>query len=288
MLKYKGGHTVLDTKDESRELEQRLKEIRDYKVVKANDLIQKSRFHLSLQEQKIILYLISKIKPEDMELKEHIFDILDFCKVCGLDKRSGENYRYIKQTLKDLRDKSIWVELNNGMETTLAWLDKVTMQRTGGKVIIKFDDMMKPYLLHLQEKFTQYELLYTLAMRSQYSIRLYELLKSYEYKKRWIFDIEDLKRLLSAQNYTRFPDFKRKVLDISMREINSLSDLVVTYEIIKEGRRYAKIEFSMRIKKEITERLQTWKRIDELINPAQISLFDKVGASSWIEGGNEK
>ena len=266
----------MQIKDQTKEVETRLSELRDYKVVKSNELIQKSRFQLSLQEQKIILYLISKIKPEDMELQEHIFEIRDFCKICGLETNSGANYKYIKQTLKELRDRSIWVSLDDGSETTLAWIDKVTMNRNSGSVIIKIDGMMKPYLLQLQERFTSYELLYTLAMKSQYSIRLYELLKSYEYRHRKIFEIEELKRILSADNYNRFPDFKRKVLDISMREINELSDLTVTYEIIKEGRRYAKLDFSIKLKKDLDERMRTWAKIEEVINPAQMSLFEKV------------
>jgi plasmid replication initiation protein len=253
-------------KDQTGELEARISELRNYKVVKSNELIQKSRFRLSLQEQKVILYLISKIKPEDMDLHEHVFEIRDFCKICGLEANSGANYRYIKQTLKELRDRSIWVSLEDGSETTIAWIDKVTINRNSGSVIIKIDDMMKPYLLQLQEKFTSYELLYVLAMKSQYSIRLYELLKSYEYQHRKIFEIQELKRILSADNYNRFQDFKRKVLDISIREINELSDLAVTYEIIKEGRRYTKLDFSIKLKKELNERIKTWAKIEEVIN----------------------
>ena len=253
-----------------------LTELRNYKVVKANELIQRSRFNLQVQEQKIILYLISKIKPEDTELKEYTFEIKDFCKICGLDDESGANYKYIKQTLKDLRDKSIWITLKDGSETTLAWIDKVTIHPHSGKVNIKIDDMMKPYLLELKEHFTQYELLYTLAMRSQYSLRLYELLKSYEFQHNKIFAIDELKIRLSAENYIRFPDFKRKVLDISMREINNLSDLTITYDIIKESRRFAKIEFSMEIKKDLQERLLTWAKIDEVISPKQKTLFEKI------------
>ena len=244
-------------------------ELQSYKVVKANELIQKSRFNLQLQEQKIILYLISKIKPEDMELREHIFQIRDFCKVCGLDADNGANYIYIKQTLKNLRDKSIWITLADGSEETLAWIDMVRINKSSGAVNIKINDMMKPYLLQLRERYTQYELLYTLAMKSQYSIRLYELLKSYEYQHRKVFDIDELKRLLSAENYARFPDFKRKVLNIALREIGELSDLDITYGIIKEGRRFAKLEFTMKIKKDLDERMKTWVKIDKIINPNQ-------------------
>ena len=241
-------------------------QLRNYKIVKANDIIQKSRFNLQLQEQKIILYLISKIKPEDMELKEHIFRIKDFCKVCGLDNDSGKNYMNIKQTLKDLRDKSIWITLENSRERTLSWLDYVEMDKNDGSVTIKISDMMKPYLLQLKERYTQYELLYTLAMRSQYSIRIYELLKSYECQRGKIFDIDDLKKILFAEKYKLFGDFKRKVLNIAMREINELSDISVTYGVIKESRRFAKIEFIIKTKKNLDEKMTTWVKIDKTIS----------------------
>jgi len=250
---------------------QKKREIMDaqtYKVVKSNDLIQKSRFSLSLQEQKIILYLISKIKPEDIELKEHVFEIKDFCQVCGLDDDNGKNYKNIKQTLKALRDKSVWVKIDDRTETTLAWINNVTIVEQSGAVRIKLDDMMKPYLLQLRERFTQYELLYTLAMKSQYSIRLYELLKSYEYRQAHVFAVDELKQKLGAETYNRFNDFQQKVLDIAMREINELSDINVTCTLTKEGRSYAKIKFGIKQKKDLDERLRTWQQIESKLGKA--------------------
>jgi len=259
--------------DQRRKLEKSLQVYREYKVVKANDLIQKSRFYLTTQEQKIILYLITKIKPKDINLKEHIFKIQDFCELCGLDKTSGGNYEYIKKTLKDLRDKSIWITTETDDEITLSWLDYVKLNKDSGAVTIKISELIKPYLLLLQENFTQYEVLYILAMKSQYSIRLYELLKSYAFQKKHLFEINELKKTLSAEAYNLFGNFKQKVLDISLREINELSDISVSYEIIKEGRKFTKIEFFIKTKKDMRERLETWKNIENIIDPPQMSMF---------------
>ena len=239
-----------------------LSEARSFTVVKANELIQKSRFNLTLEEQKIILYLISKIKPDEQELVKYIFSIKDFCQVCGLDEKSGGNYAYIKQTLKGLRDKSIWVKIDVKRETTLAWVDQVTIDEHSGDIEIKINGMMKPYLIQLKEKFTQYELIYTLAMKSRYSIRLYELLKSYEHLKNHTFDINELKVRINAEHYKAFPDFNRNAMGIALREINDLTDLTVNHSIIKEGRRYAKIKFNIRLKKDTDQRLNTWKQIE--------------------------
>ena len=126
---------------------------------------------------------------------------------------------------------------------------------------------MKPYLLLLQKRFTQYDFIYILAMKSAYSIRLYELLKSYEFQRLRTFDIEELKKLLSAENYIRFADFKRRVLDVAMEEISRVSDIITSYSLTKDGKKYVKIQFTMREKKEMKERLSTWKNIDEIINP---------------------
>jgi len=241
-----------------------LLEARNYKVVKSNDLVQKSRFQLSAQEQKIILYLISKIKPEDDKFETQNLKIGEFCKVCGINI-CGKNYNDVKDTIKALSDKSIWILLENGEETVIRWIERPFINKRAGTIRVKFDDYMKPYLLQLHEKFTQFELLYTLAMKSQYSIRFYEILKSYEYKHIIVLSIQSLKEQLFATQYVRYPDFKRNVLDRALKEIDELSDLKVSYEIIKEGRTYAKIRFSIQLRYDLNERFAVWKNIEDII-----------------------
>lgn len=221
---------------------------KEYRVIKANELIQRTRYTLSTQEQHIIAYLVSKIKPEDDEFHLYEFKIKDFCQACNIDETNGKNYISLKASLKKLADKSIWITLPDGRETLLRWIERPIIDKRSGTVQIKLDELMKPYLLQLKDRFTQYELYYNLVMKSKYSIRLYELLKSYSNLSQWTFDIDDLKKKLDAENYKRYPDFKRYVLDIALKEINNISDLAVTMEVIKESHRYAKIKFLMHTK----------------------------------------
>lgn len=251
--------------DEQKTYNNELSQLRDYKVVKSNDLIQKSRFDLSTQEQKIILYLISKIRPEDTELHEYEFSIVEFCKICGIDYANGKNYGNIKKTIKSLNDKSIWVTLKDGGETTIRWIERPYINKNSGAIKIKLDELMKPYLLQLQERFTQYELLYTLPMKSQYAIRFYELLKSYEWKKTVDMEIDELKRMLNAEHYTRFYDFKKKVLEIAMKEIDDYTDLKVEYTLKKKGKQFTGIVFQIGTKRDLSERLLTWQKINQKI-----------------------
>jgi plasmid replication initiation protein len=238
-------------------------------------MIQQARFQLSTQEQKILLYLISKIKPKDKEFKSYEFNLAEFCNVCGIDMDNGKNYINLKSTLKKLSDKSMWIKMDE-KEILLRWLNDVEISRNSGIIEVQFQEKMKPFLLEIKKNFTQYELLYILGMQSQYSIRLYEILKSYEYKKNIVFEIEDLKRTLIADTYKLYGDFKRRVLEPAMTEINNLSDIRIAYEPVKQGRKYNKISFSIEEKTDFDERLKTWKRIDEVINPGQVSLFDVI------------
>lgn len=224
----------------------RLSKSKEYQVVKANELIQKTRYGLSVQEQKTLAYVISMIKPTDTVLQEYEFDIQHFCKVCEIDYNSGKNYQNVKKALKSLRDKSFWVEMEDGTETLCSWVNKVWCNKRSGKARIRLDDDLAKYLIGLSEQFTQYELINTLPMKSQYSFRIYELMKSYAFARKKIFDLEDLKRRLMAETYDRYFDFRRYVLDIAMDEINRYTDLEVSYEPLKKGHKVAEIMFCIK------------------------------------------
>ncbi|MCL2400510.1 MAG: replication initiation protein [Defluviitaleaceae bacterium] len=253
------------TKDEDRNKANEITKSRGYLVVKRNDFIQKSRHQLSLQEQKVVLFLISRIKPTDVDFENQEFSITEFCKICGIDYDNGKNYSNLKNTLGSLKNRWVWVEFEDGRKTTLAWINKVTINPGSGSIKLKMDNDLKPFLLEIQENFTQYELLYTLAMRSRYSVRLYELLKSYEYKCHIVADIEQLKVQLDAEKYKRNNDFKIKVLDIAMREINEFTDISVSYEFIKASRKFSKVSFTINRKPAI-ERFETGIKTNQLLD----------------------
>lgn len=229
----------------------RTAEKRGYLVVKGNGIIQESRFKpgrnmggsLTMQEQKVLLYVISKIKPEDTELGEQVFDIQEFCEVCGLRGR-GEIYRELRRTVQRLRDRSMWVTLEDGTEALVSWISKAKMSSKSGKIIIQIDQDMKPYLLQLKTNFTAYQLRNVVRMKSKYGIMLYELLKSYEYMGHSVqMGLYYLKELLDCTSYESFTNFKTRVIKPALDDINNYSELAVHAEYIKTGRQYTDIVF---------------------------------------------
>lgn len=254
-------------------------EARSRVVTKANELIQRSRFSLSLQQQKIVLYLISQVTPYDDDFKLYEFNIQDFCRVCGIDVTSGKNYEDLKTAIKEIRDKSIWVTLEDGRQTTLAWIEKPYIDEGSGTVQIRLDKDMKPFLLQLKENFTSYELIWTLHFKSKYTIRLYELIKSIHFHELEVYEreysLDELKRILGAETYRTYQTFKVRVLLPAIEQINTQSDKNVAYVPIKKGRMVDRIRFTISSKDSL-EALKIRSAIEKELGIDQLTLWDMI------------
>jgi len=219
-------------------------------VVKHNDLINNTRYDLSGQEQKIIAYLISKVRPLDEVLLDYEFHYNEFLELCGTTIQGGKARSYLKETLKKLRDKSFYITRPDGKEALCSWINKVVFDYSTNSVMLRLDEDIAPLLLMLQEKFAEYELYWILAMTSGYSIRIYEIMKaqslgfSYSKAVKVKYSVEELKSKLGLEKkYSNTGSFTSKIIDVACREINRLSDMKISYEKIKEGKAIRYLEF---------------------------------------------
>ena len=232
---------------------------REYLVVKHNAIIQKNKYQvaknagnsLSLLEQKVLLYVISRIKPDDTELKEQIFDIAEFCRVCGI-QAGGENYPYLKEVIAKLKGRVMWLVAEDS-ETTVSWIDKATIYKKSGKVKIRLDEDLKPYLLMLSKNYTAFPLHNIIKMKTKYGIMLYELLKSVANLGRYIeFSVEEIKEHLDCSNYDNFANFKKRVLLPALADVNTYTELRVEVDYKKTGRSNTHLLFTITNLKEST------------------------------------
>lgn len=219
---------------------------RDYKIVKANELIQKARNNLSLMQLKTLAYILSKIKPNDQVGQYYTFSVKDFCKVCEIDEKNGTNYSNVKAALKSLRDKSFWMTDEEGKDVLVAWIDKPKIDPRSKKIEVRLDEDIQKYLIGWLEQYTQYSLWEVVPMQSRYSFVIFELLESYSYQRVHTFDIDDLKSKIGATRYTNFKDFRRKVLEVATREINQYTNLEISWEPITKGKKVIQITFYIR------------------------------------------
>lgn len=270
-----------------------IRKARDYNVIKSNDLVLKSRYHFSLIAQKSIAYICSMIRPSQNDrsgfVLEYEFDILEYASICGISN-SGTLYHDVKSALKNLRDSSMWLTLPNGSETLVGWLDRVTIDEGCGKVKVKIDDRLVPYLFDLQNRYLCYGLKNILCMRSKFSIRLYEMFRAYygfesavhDNRPRiarlqepvpyeWKIDIDELKRKLMVDTIKSYSDnglFKAKVLEPACREINRYSDIYFEYEMIKTGKKVTDVRFTINFKN-MLERTYTEAKAEQTLETSE-------------------
>ena len=102
------------------------------------------------------------------------------------------------------------------------------------------------------EFFTQYLLGQTANLTSVYSARLYELLIQWKsIGKTPILELTNFREQLGIglDEYSRIEAFKRRVLDIALKEINEHTDITATYEQHKKGRVITGFSFKFKQKK---------------------------------------
>lgn len=243
---------------------ERFKALKDYKVVKSNDIIQKAKYELNKNEQKIFCYAVSKIKPDDPVNKVYTLDVKEFCEILGLDYFNGGIGYYFKKLLKGLRDKSFYIE-NNNSSLLIGWLSEVEIVENTAKVKLTFGVKMQEYLINLKKNYTQYDLLCILPMKSGYSIRMFELLRSINGVKGPIFDmsLEEIQDRIKV-SYKTYSDFRRRVIEQSVKEINQFTDLKIQWKPVKEGKKIVAIRFLVEHLSEKELRTNTFNALKQL------------------------
>ena len=205
---------------------------REQYVVKANDLIRRTRYSLTTQQQKIVLFAISKIKPGDDARTEYTFDINELANACGMRIRDGGSYYdRIKDDLNTLTRRE-WCRMPDGVHQTMSWIGDAKMSEGDATVTLSFNPNMQPYLFELKEKYTQYRLQNVLAFRGKYAIRLYEIMRSYTTQSaidkgeesEIDIPLDQLRDLLDINAYPLWNDFNRFILKPAITEINERAE----------------------------------------------------------------
>lgn len=232
-----------------------IKKARQRKVIKHNDIIRRAKINLNVNEQKIMNYIISLIKPPEcypdgIQPLEYRFKMNDYCKICGMSK-SGDNYDIIKDSLYALCDKGALVELDNKKYTRVSWLSKFYMPvAQSGELLIDvvLDCDLAPYIFNLRSQTTRFDLYNILALKSKYSLRMYELCKSWSGLGGKSYKTEKLMELLEVAEGTRYSDFKRNALNMAKKEINKYTDINIDYEFETKGRKVIEVHIKVKNK----------------------------------------
>ena len=130
------------------------------------------------------------------------------------------------------------------------WVDKIGYIDDLGCVELVFASDVIPLITRLEARYTEYELKQVVGLQSEYAIRLYELVIQWRsIRKTNLISLSELREKLGlVDEYKRIEAFKRRVLDLAVKQINEHTDITVEYEQHKQGRVITGFTFKFRIK----------------------------------------
>lgn len=164
------------------------------------------------------------------------------------DVDANTAYEQLKDGAKSLL-KTLWTTIDTtGRKKTITqgqWLSLAKYHEGQGVVDIVFHPMIAPFLLGLRQQFVTYKLKQVAALRSIYSWRMYECIKSWESTGRWAVTVEDFAKIIEAPKtyHADFGQLKRWVIEPAIKELREKQHLVIECEEIKAGRKVLELIF---------------------------------------------
>lgn len=220
-------------------------------VVKTNQL-NSALQNLSLPEIRIIQLAIVDARETNTGLstdKPLRIDALRYAEIFETTRQNG--YQRMKDAEENLFNRRFSYIDDRGKLIKSRWVQQVTYLDDEGAIELVFTLAVVNGISRIdgaEDFFTSYLLEQTASMDSIYSVRLYELLVQWVAAKNTpLFELEKFRDQLGveAHEYKRMGNFKLRVLDLAVKEINEKSDIKVSYSQVKKGRTITGFKFKV-------------------------------------------
>lgn len=214
-------------------------------IVKKDNRLVRSKITISnVEASRILANLVACIHTDDKTLKRvYRVAVKDF-----LADTSGRGYARVKGLCRELAQATVELEEPDPdgphpIFETGAIFSRIVYRK--GIVEAEFNGHMAPFLLDLQQCFTQYSLIEYLKLPSIYSQRIFEILKSWSRMPEVVISMAELHRMLDSPSSFRanFKEFRRWVLEKAHKDITAHTSFWYEWEPVKAGRSVEAIRF---------------------------------------------
>lgn len=268
-------------------------------IVKDNALINAS-YNLEVTEQRIILLAILHARrtgtgiTSDSKLKIHAED---YIKHFGVEKHAA--YEALKNAVNNLFERKFSYLLKHEDSGQIGvvksrWVSRIYYVDTLGYLEITFAPEVVPLITRLEKHFTSYQFKQITQLTSKYAIRLYEILIAWrEIGKTPTLAIDEFRYRLGLDDneYTVMHNFKSRVLDSAIKQINQHTDIIVSYEQEKSGRTITGFQFNFKKKPTVSTQEPVSETIKltekQIVFFANKLAYDDTFASKHAEVGEE-
>ena len=225
-------------------------------ISKHNKLISAS-YSLGIPEQRIIFLAIVEARAQKQMidargvLQIHASSYQEQFKV-----EKHTSYDALKSAARGLFDAhfeydDIHEKTGDLVHRIVRWVQSVSYIDKTGMIELQFTDAVIPLITRLSEQYTEYDLKQVSELQSEYAIRLYELMMQWKsVGKTNKIATDDLRKKLGVEpeQYQRMSNFKARVLDLAISQINDFTDVTATYEQHKRGKVITGFTFKFKAK----------------------------------------
>lgn len=210
-------------------------------VYKSNALIE-AHFTMSLMEQRILLACMAQVR-RDGQFTDEVMYRISVGDVTPATHHSKDIYRQLAEAALRLKHRDVWIaEYPNGAGTrpellVTGWVQTIRYKKDQGCIELRFNKDILPYLSQLNSEFTGYCIDDIEGMTSQYAIRFYELICQWQTKGQLELSVNWLRQALALdKKYPMYKDFRKRVIEPSIAQVNEHTPATVSYTPIKTGR----------------------------------------------------
>lgn len=218
------------------------------KVEKRNDLNEIRTKHMTMQQLRFFAIYLSRINARDESTRRVRFPLADFQKIMGLGRLNIAN---LKAATDGLLCQIVHLPNKNGGYKSFQLFKECTVDKDpDGEWFVEIDahDKALPMFFDFKEKYFTYDVGNVLRLGSSNQMRMYEILKQRQtLRQPVIIQLQELRELLGLDDdkYTRYQDFRVRILDKAQKELAEQTDIKFTYEPVKKGRKIAALAFNV-------------------------------------------
>lgn len=223
---------------------------KELEVRQANALTN-ARYEYTETQANIFLVLLSKLRKDS---PDDVYQI----SVTELESLTNKklNYKQLRNSTEEMMSRVHKINTHhNGKEVfrQLVLFKRIDYILGTGTIELEFNEYAIPHLFDLKDNFTSFQVHAALNLASKHAKRIYQICSQWKDKGQTRkVSILDLKKTLGLaddkgnEEYTVLAMFKKKVLDVAVKQINEKTDLHIGYQLEKVGRAFQNITFTVR------------------------------------------
>ncbi|MBT9394451.1 replication initiation protein [Hymenobacter sp. NST-14] len=212
--------------------------------VRQHNAITTARYEYTELQMDLFFYLLSQLRKENQD-GIYRLSVKDLAEVTG----KKQNHVQLKKATADMGSRVFEVQTKKSYKQI--WMFQSVEYLDGeGTVAVKLSEDIRPYLFELKENFTSFQLYAALRLSSKYAKRIYSICSQWKDKGETpLLEITDLKRMLGVidekgnDKFKKISQLREWVLDVSVNQISTHTDLRIKYDLRKRGRSFELIKF---------------------------------------------